>query len=148
MYNKGKVISGLLIFVALITLPIWKSAFFSAKESSSASEPVILKTAGTECVEGRAFMRANHMVMLNNWRNEDVRENKKVYTNSKGKHFDKSLSGTCLNCHSNKDEFCDSCHKSTGVQLYCFDCHLTGMEKPACPPGSTEACNSGDPHER
>lgn len=138
MYNKGKVVSFLAIFLAISTFPFWKNTgkntVFStgsgSKENFRMPAPNInpalayaLKSGVSGCVEERAFMRARHMKLLDNWRNEVVRENKKEYINVKGERFDKSLTGTCLKCHSNKEEFCDSCHDSAGVKPYCFDCH-------------------------
>jgi hypothetical protein len=35
-----------------------------------------------------------------------------------------SLSNTCLDCHSNKAEFCDRCHNYASVSPYCWDCHI------------------------
>ncbi|MDH4200634.1 MAG: sulfate reduction electron transfer complex DsrMKJOP subunit DsrJ [Spirochaetia bacterium] len=122
MYSKGKVIPGLLIFIALVSCPVWKR--FIVSPAAAMPKPVIAN--GDHCVESREYMRAKHMVLLNNWRNEVVRENNKVYINSRGEHFQKSLTGTCLKCHSNKEQFCDSCHKAADVKPYCFDCHLSG----------------------
>jgi hypothetical protein len=138
MYNKGKVVFGLLVFIALATFPIWRNSFFVSAQNREIPKPVINPALPVDaaCVEDRNYMRVKHMVLLNNWRNEVVRENKKVYINSKGECFNKSLTGTCLNCHSNKEEFCDNCHKSVGVHPYCFDCHISGAEI------------KGNPHER
>jgi hypothetical protein len=125
MYNKTKVFSGLTIFLTIATFPFWKNLFVSS-ENRQIPQAVLaagLMSPGMHCVEDRAFMRAKHMTLLDNWRNEVVRENKKIYINSRGEHFQKSLTGTCLKCHSNKEEFCDNCHKSVGVKPYCFDCH-------------------------
>lgn len=129
MYDKRKVIPGLIIFLVLVTFPFWNKLFSGQGANRQIPAPVVKLPAGItakECVEDRAYMRAKHMVLLDNWRNEAVRENKKIYINSRGEHFNKSLTGTCLKCHSNKEEFCDNCHKSAGVKPYCFDCHLSG----------------------
>ncbi len=34
-----------------------------------------------------------------------------------------SLTLTCLECHSNKDKFCDRCHDYLRVSPGCWDCH-------------------------
>jgi len=148
MYNRGMVVSGLLVFLAIVTFPFWKiflnnmgksmekNSVFSSTSGSKENRfmpgpninPAVafaLKSGVSGCVEDRNFMRARHMRLLDNWRDEVVRENKREYVNTKGEHFEKSLTGTCLKCHSNKEEFCDSCHKATGVEPYCFDCHHT-----------------------
>ena len=76
-----------------------------------------------ECVADTAFMRSNHMTLLNDWRFEVVREGKRIYTSNNHKNFDMSLTKTCLNCHSNAAQFCDQCHSYIGVSPYCWDCH-------------------------
>ncbi|MES0490405.1 MAG: sulfate reduction electron transfer complex DsrMKJOP subunit DsrJ [Leptospirales bacterium] len=123
MYNKTKVSIGILLFLCLASLPFWHSLMQDG-EDSAIKNPVILATAGETCVEDRAFMRSNHMVLLHQWRDEVVRENKREYTNSHGELFQKSLSKTCLGCHSNKKEFCETCHAQASVKVTCFDCHL------------------------
>ncbi|MDH4262898.1 MAG: sulfate reduction electron transfer complex DsrMKJOP subunit DsrJ [Spirochaetia bacterium] len=135
MYSKIKVFTGVFIFLALATFPFWNKVFIVSKTNYEMPDANIKPALAfarengfSGCIEDRAFMRAKHMKLLNHWRNEVVRENKKTYINSKGEHFNKSLTGTCLKCHSNKEEFCDSCHTSAGVKPYCFDCHITGIQ--------------------
>ena len=41
-----------------------------------------------------------------------------------------SLTRGCLDCHSNKAEFCDRCHASAGVTPKCFDCHQETTNDP------------------
>lgn len=81
-----------------------------------------------ECVEPKEFMRGGHMQMLNDWRDAVVRNGERVYINSKGTHFNISLQNTCMNCHSNKKDFCDQCHNYLGVKPYCWTCHIPPKE--------------------
>lgn len=120
MHKNSSIIAGLIIFVGLVSYPFWSNL----GRSEGFAAPV-LPTEYTECVESREFMRNSHMKLLDHWRDEVVRETKHVYVNSKGVKFNKSLSKTCLNCHDNKEEFCDRCHNSVGVKNYCWDCHNT-----------------------
>jgi hypothetical protein len=69
-------------------------------------------------------MRADHMQLLDLWRHSVVREGKRIYVNPDGKEYNMSLSNTCLDCHSNKAEFCDRCHNYASVRPYCWDCHI------------------------
>jgi hypothetical protein len=39
-----------------------------------------------------------------------------------------SLSDTCLDCHSKKDQFCDACHTYSAVDPYCWTCHVVPEE--------------------
>lgn len=44
-----------------------------------------LAPADQQCVESPEFIRANHMQLLNQWREESVRNGQIVYVNSQGK---------------------------------------------------------------
>ena len=126
MYDKGKVIAGLVIFAVLLTFPFW----YNLGKAAPAPEIKLsakAKAAGA-CVESKEFMRTEHMQLLNVWRDEVVRSAKRVYTNSSGKQFEMSLSNTCLDCHSEKAEFCDKCHNYASVTPYCWDCHIDPKE--------------------
>jgi hypothetical protein len=79
-------------------------------------------------VEDKTFMRADHMKMLKAWRDEVVREGKREYTAKDGRKFEKSLTGTCLQCHSNKEQFCDRCHNYVGAKPTCYNCHVIPEE--------------------
>jgi hypothetical protein len=70
------------------------------------------------------YMRAEHMQLLDLWRHSVVRNGKRVFVNTSGKEFNMSLSNTCLDCHSNKADFCDRCHTYASVEPYCWDCHI------------------------
>ncbi len=72
MYDAGKIITGLVIFVAVVTFPIWGSLGGSAE----GPKPEV-KESG-RCIESATYMRANHMQMLNEWRNSVVRDNERV----------------------------------------------------------------------
>jgi len=70
-------------------------------------------------------MRASHMDLLNQWRDDVVRVGNRDYKSTlTGKTFDMSLSRTCMDCHSNKADFCDRCHDFLSVDPYCWDCHV------------------------
>lgn len=123
MYSPIKFSIGIVIFIGIITSPIWYN-FDNIGKENIIKKPKIA-TDAVECIESAAYMRKNHMVLLHEWRDSVVRENNRIYVNKKGKTFNKSLTKTCLKCHSNKKEFCDTCHKTAAVKLYCFDCHTT-----------------------
>ena len=122
MYNKGKIIVGLAIFVVLITFPFW----FNQGKAAPAPERVLTAQAkaAKECILSAELMRTEHMQMLNDWRDMVVRDGTRLYVSSSGKKYNMSLSNTCLDCHSNKAEFCDRCHNYAAVTPYCWDCHI------------------------
>ena len=123
MYDAGKIIVGIVVFVVLATSPLWFNALTS--ETPEAPEIKLPTNGSTECVEATEYMRASHMDLLNLWRDEVVRTGQRDYvSSSNGKVFDMSLSRTCMDCHSNKAEFCDACHTYMAVSPYCWDCHV------------------------
>jgi hypothetical protein len=74
-------------------------------------------------------MRAEHMQLLNNWRDSVVRDADAVYkSDTSGKVFQMSLQNTCMHCHSNKKKFCDECHNYMAVKPFCWDCHIAPKE--------------------
>ena len=127
MYDKGKVVAGLVILVVLVTFPFW----YNLGKAAPAPEPKLVgkaAQAGQQCVESKEYMQAEHMQILNDWRDTVVRDAKRIYVNSDGKKFEMSLSNTCLDCHTEKAEFCDKCHNYASVAPYCWDCHVDPKE--------------------
>lgn len=129
MYNSGKIIAGLVVFLAFFTFPFYYNlGKANARPELKLSTPVIQQLAEKKCVESRDFMRAEHMQLLNDWRDSVVRDGNRIYVNAEGKKFTISLQNTCLDCHSNKKEFCDRCHNYMAVKPYCFSCHIEPKE--------------------
>ncbi len=122
MYDSKAVVIGLVIFAALITFPFW----INYLKAAPAPELELTKKAqaAKNCVRSKDYMKAEHMQLLDVWRESVVRNGKRVYVNEEGKEFNMSLTNTCLDCHSNKAEFCDRCHNYASVNPYCWDCHI------------------------
>ncbi len=150
MYKGGKIIASLIIFVAFLSFP-----FFYNMGKANAGPDIDLNTpaiqalapADQQCVESPEFMKANHMQLLNQWREAAVRDGQSVYINSQGKSFEISLQDTCLKCHSTEAEkaaqtgvannpatknvspqFCASCHDYSAVKPLCWNCHFEPKE--------------------
>jgi hypothetical protein len=124
MYDGARVIIGLLIFLALVLFPIW----FTGAAGKSGYRPELQYPVGEEsCVEDTEYMRSNHMHLLDEWRHSVVRDGDRVHVSPDGTHHTKSLSGTCMSCHSSKAAFCDQCHNYVGVSPTCWDCHVEPM---------------------
>jgi hypothetical protein len=127
MFDAGKIIAGLVIFLVIVTSPMW---WHMAKGTvPHVPDPKII-TEVKDCVAPTPYMRSLHMDLLNTWRDDVVRKGDRNHTDPKGKQYDKSLSRTCMSCHSNKADFCDQCHDYAGVTPYCWDCHVEPREKP------------------
>lgn len=128
MYDKKLIIPILVVIVLALTYPVWSLV---GKSSVAAPEldlntPEIQALTEKECIEDTEFMRTEHMNLLNEWRIKSVREGTNVYVATDGKEYEMSLQNTCLSCHSNKVEFCDSCHNYSNVNPNCWDCHVGG----------------------
>ena len=121
MYNAKAVILGILVFAVLFSTPFWAN-FGGTKDYKRPA--IVLPQNEKECVEPVEFMRAEHMYLLNEWRDQALREGKRIYVASDGKKWETSLQNTCMACHSNTAEFCDKCHNANSVNPYCWDCHV------------------------
>ena len=122
MKDRNKILAGLAVFIAVITFPFW----FNLGKAAPAPELELTAKAkaAKTCVMPTEFMTAEHMQLLDVWRHNVVRNGERMFVNAEGKLFNMSLSNTCLDCHSNKAEFCDRCHNYASVRPYCWDCHI------------------------
>jgi len=124
MYNKGTIIAGLAIFVLIVTFPIW----FNGLDAGPLPKPELPPGGEKLCVAPASEMRDTHMQLLNVWRDDVLRNSDRVSVTVDGKEYRKGLQTACMQCHSNKEKFCDSCHEYAAVQPTCWDCHLTPVE--------------------
>ncbi len=128
MYDAEKIIPGLIVFLIIVFFPY----YYTMGRMVPAPKPV-KPTKYKKCVEPLSYMRAAHMDLLNDWRNEVVRHEKRVYLSSTGKEWNMSLQNECLKCHTSKKKFCDRCHNYLGVRPYCWDCHFDPHNVKALP---------------
>jgi hypothetical protein len=133
MYDAGKIIPGLIVFLAIAAFPFLYNQGDAGRKPDPKIDTPAIKALGEEkrCVEPKDFMKAEHMKLLNDWRDTVVRGGNRVYVGAGGKHYTMSLQNTCMNCHSNKTKFCDECHNYMAVIPYCWQCHLAPKEKGA-----------------
>ncbi len=125
LYNRGMILAGIIIFLIVVSFPFWYGRGRAVPPPDlKLDTPAIEQLREKLCVEPAPFMRANHMRLLNDWRDSVVREGKRTYTAADGKIYEISLTGTCLKCHSNKDQFCDRCHDYAGANPSCWNCHI------------------------
>ncbi|MFZ5775948.1 MAG: sulfate reduction electron transfer complex DsrMKJOP subunit DsrJ [Thermodesulfobacteriota bacterium] len=121
---NARIILALLIFLGIGLSPI----FYNLGQASKLPKPEKPKE-GTQCVAPTQEMRTSHMVMLNEWRDEILREGGvRKGTTANGTEYVKSLQNGCMKCHDNKKKFCDECHTYTSVTPYCWDCHIQPKE--------------------
>ena len=123
IYNSGKIYTGLIIF----TFPIW----YNHLDAGTLPNPQKVENA-KECVAPIAEMKANHMQLLNQWRDDVLRDGDRAFNvEADGKMYQKSLQKTCMKCHTSKKKFCDTCHEYASVKPYCWDCHVAPVEPAA-----------------
>jgi len=121
MHDAGKVVAGLVVFVVIVTSPVW---FHVVRGADTAAPELELPAGGGQCVEPTSYMRQLHMDLLNQWRDDVVRRGDRIHKAPDGKEYEKSLTNTCLKCHPKRETFCNRCHDYAGVTPYCWDCHV------------------------
>lgn len=133
IYDGKYILIGLIVFVGLITFPVWFNHGKAAPPPDPKLDtPVIQKLALKQCILPRDQMRTGHMQLLNDWRTSVVRNAKRMYVAADGKTYEMSIENECIRCHSNKSQFCDQCHVyaglKQGVAPYCWTCHIAPKE--------------------
>ena len=128
MRNKTNIVVGVLVFLLVVTSPIWLNLGKSAEASEvevSYDTPTInaLPEDERHCIYDADYMRENHMEILHQWKVQVVRDDNRVMVTPDGREYEMSLQNTCLDCHSNYDEFCEKCHNANGVDPNCWTCH-------------------------
>ncbi len=130
--DKGPIVLGLVLFVVLMLA----GTFYNLINGQADARPKLVKpTNATECVKPTQWMRENHMKLLDDWRDEVVRDGNRATVVVDGKRYQKSLTHACLKCHTSKSRFCDQCHRwagvtRPGVELQCWHCHIVPEVKP------------------
>ena len=118
MNEKILVFTGLSLFLLGMTFPFWQSI------DPDDFPKVAMETKGDQCVAPAEYMRKNHMLLLNNWKDAVVRDGERFHIMPDGSSVEKSLTKTCLGCHVSKKQFCEECHSYASVKLYCWECHV------------------------
>ncbi len=81
MNDKGKIIAGLVIFIVAATSPFWYNMFVP----KTPAPEVVLTAKAKEakvCVRDTAWMKANHMQILDEWRDTVTRKAEMLMTDS------------------------------------------------------------------
>ena len=126
MQKKTNIVVGILVFLLVMSAPIWMIFGKDAAASNvevSLDTPTINALDEKKCIYDTEYMRENHMEILHQWKVQVVRDDNRVMVTPDGREFEMSLQNTCLDCHSNYDEFCEKCHDANGVDPNCWTCH-------------------------
>lgn len=136
MQDFGKIITGIIIFLVLLSIPIIVTQASGNADYVTEDELVLPdESVATECINGYSaeYMRVNHMDLLFDYRAWVVRDDASgdpgmIYW-PEGTDQPFSLNGTCLGCHTDRETFCNVCHEYADVQPNCWDCHdLSGVK--------------------
>jgi hypothetical protein len=132
-YDAKYVIGGLIVFFVIASFTLWPNLGKTIPAPQpSLDTPVIKQLAEKDrkCVLPLDEIRSTHMKMLIDWRENVIRSGEKgnpsvrEFVTPDGRTFLASLTNTCMHCHSNKVEFCDTCHNYAAVTPNCWGCHL------------------------
>ncbi len=126
MYDGSKILAGIVVFLAVILLPVWHNALVASRPRP---QPKVASPE-KQCVDSAVVMRATHMEVLNRWRDAVVRDGIRTTITPTGMNVSMSLTKTCMKCHSNKKEFCDACHNYLAVSPTCWQCHVEPKPEP------------------
>lgn len=123
MNDKPIIIAGLVVVLAVLTSPIWYSLAAGEQEGKPEFD------LQGDCVEDVDYMLGHHMDLLEEWRNDVVREGNGEKHKSSSGEYEKSLTKTCLaKCHvtetAGQAGFCRKCHEYADVHPTCWDCHV------------------------
>ncbi len=121
MSDRAKTLIGLAVVLILAAFPMWQTLV----AADEAGRPELeLPEDETQCVEDTEYMSARHLELLYRWRNAVVSEAETEYTSTSGDIYTMSLTGTCMDCHDNRETFCQRCHDYTDVAPTCWNCHV------------------------
>lgn len=127
MYKPLRIVVFIVVVLAVVLVPLLANIGRVAADPVIALDtPEIERMDTKECIEPTNYMKAEHMHLLDMWRNEVIRGTDTSYVSSTGVIYDMSLEDTCFSCHSNRAEFCLSCHDYVGVETDCWSCHDGG----------------------
>ncbi|MCI5131014.1 MAG: cytochrome C [Candidatus Electrothrix sp. EH2] len=127
MYDKGKIITGLVIFVLLITFPLWYNNLIGDVEAL----PTVSDNELAEVMfESMPFPNdAEHALSTPEMRSTHMNMLEQIHAVAMQQGYDPAKDGKknqmqCLMCHGTKEAFCDSCHASAAVTTPdCWTCH-------------------------
>jgi hypothetical protein len=148
--DRPKIVVGLGLFVILVAFPVWYSAAGPKRDRDGDGKPDYrplpqLPEGAASCIESTEFMRASHMDLLDEWRNSVVRDDNYDYVSLKdGQHWQRSLSKTCMSCHTSQQKFCGECHDYLGVAPDCWICHVEPERAGAVAAGAKSPEPAGD----
>ena len=120
MRDKTRIAMGLGAFLVFAAFPVW-AGLGAADSAQPELEPAVDPSG---CVEDTLGMVARHPGLLNEWRTAVVWGGERFYTSDSGREWEMSLTGTCMECHTSNEAFCQRCHDYADVAPTCWKCHV------------------------
>ena len=121
MRDRTGIILGLGAFLLILAYPVWQALGSTADPARPALQRSVDPSG---CVEDTTYMVARHQELLNTWRTDVVRNGRRFYTATSGREYEMSLTGTCMECHTDSQAFCERCHAYADVTITCWSCHV------------------------
>lgn len=125
MNDRPRIVLGLVVFLGVAAYPVWSAL---ARPSPVAVPELAQATDSIGCVEDTLWMRAHHQALLNEWRTSAIRDGDRTYVSRSGRKWNISLTGTCMQCHTSRKDFCERCHTYADVTPTCWECHVPPEE--------------------
>jgi hypothetical protein len=126
MNDRPRIVLGLVAFLALAAYPVWNALASPAAPMGPELERAVDSIG---CIEDTVWMKAHHADLLNEWRTAVVRDGERTYVSTSGRKWDMNLTGTCMQCHTNRQTFCARCHTYASVTPTCWNCHVSPGEE-------------------
>jgi len=111
--NTRRQVIAVIILLMIILFPFGYSVYCHAFSKTSPQIPKRPDKKYDQCVKDTVYMRYHHMDLLNDLRDQAVRE---------GKYADIGIR-TCKECHTSREQFCNKCHDAVNLSPDCFGCH-------------------------
>ena len=131
--NKRNIVIGIVVFILVVTTPLWlnigRGADAAAPEMSYDTPAIKAMGDDAHCIYDAEYMRTHHMEILAQWKEQAIRDGNREFVVPDGTKYEVSLQNTCLECHSNYEDFCKKCHDYNDVTPNCWTCHVEPTAK-------------------
>ena len=131
--NKRNIVIGIVVFILVVTTPLWlnigRGADAAAPEMSYDTTAIKAMGDDAHCIYDAEYMRTHHMEILAQWKEQAIRDGNREFVAPDGTKYEVSLQNTCLECHSNYEDFCKKCHDYNDVTPNCWTCHVEPTAK-------------------
>ncbi len=108
------------IAVLIILFPLGYSLVWPVVSQGTEPGEPFLEVPEGSCVAEKSYMRYRHMDLLDQIRDEAVRQGKRERVGPNKREITLT---NCVKCHGGREQFCNRCHTAVNLQVNCFRCH-------------------------